>query len=166
MIFTAINDYVLDVSSSKFNPLQKIQIYPENRPPTANQAWYLYTKGVPGGFAIIFAGCVANTPSVPLCIDIPHSNATPGTAVQLYRMNGAGGTPNQHWKVQFIEHTTVCHISSALNPKLVLSVRGTKGEVHALVETDELGDNKPNQLWTPSPMPFLNWPIGAHAASK
>jgi hypothetical protein len=145
-IATQLDGFVMDVPSSNFAVHQTIQIYPLNIPPSLNQTWtivdYTDEPSLPFGFVNIYAG----DGSSRLCLDVPSGSTTPGTIVQLYPINGPGGTANQRWQIQLVADTFV-YIVSALNVGLVLDVRGGAGAAHTPIQTYTLGNQQPNQLW-------------------
>jgi hypothetical protein len=144
-IATKINQSVLDVPHSNFSKHQHIQIYPLNSPTTLNQTWTIVEAvgDLPQGYANIFAG---HEPSNHLCLDIPDSNTTPRTLIQLYPVNGPGGSKNQQWKLIPAGDNYV-YIASALDHNLVLDVRGGSGDPHTLIQIFNQGNQQPNQLW-------------------
>ena len=152
-IATKINGSLIDVPHANFAPHQHLQIYHPNNPITLNQTWTIVDNSdggvpIPPGYVNIFAG---NEPTNLLCIDIPDSLSVSRTLVQLYPVNGPGGTPNQQWKLIPVTDSYV-YIASALDNNLVLDVRGGGGADHTQVQIHALGNAQPNQLW------FLNSP--------
>jgi Ricin-type beta-trefoil lectin domain-like len=146
-IATLINGSLMDVPDSKFVAHEHVQIYPKNSPVTLNQKWTIVSSldgvPVPPGYVNIFAG---DDPSNHLCLDIPDSNTTPGTLVQLYPVDKPGGARNQQWKYISVRDNRV-YIASALNEKLVLDLRGGGATPHTLIQIYDVGDMQPNQIW-------------------
>jgi hypothetical protein len=151
-IATSINGSLMDVPDSNFVAHEHIQIYPANHPVSLNQTWTIVSDAdgvpVPPGYVNIFAG---NDPSNHLCIDIPDSNTTPRTLVQLYPIDKPGGKPNQQWKYIPVGDNQV-YIASALDNNLVLDLRGGGAAPHTLIQIYKLGDKQPNQIWYLSPV--------------
>ena len=152
-IATKINGFLMDVPHSNFAAHQQIQIYFANSPTSLNQTWTIVSHNdvpsVPDGYVIIYAG---KDPSNHLCLDVPDSDATSGTLIQLYPVNGGGaGTKNQHWKLVPGGDNYV-NIASRLNEKLVLDVVGDSGAPHTKIQIYNFGSGKPNQLWCLNPV--------------
>jgi hypothetical protein len=150
-IATKVNGNLLDVPHANFVAGQTLQIYPPNKPRSANQTWTIVSSSdgvpVPHGYVNIFCG---DELSSHLLLDVPHANTTPGTLVQLYPANQPGGTPNQQWKYISAGNNYV-YIASALNENLVLDLRGGGAAPGTPLQIWELGHLQPNQMWILNP---------------
>jgi len=150
LIQSALNHFVIDITGSNTAPITPVISYPSNGAAgTSNQQWELIP--VPGAENTYLIKTRLNG----FVLDIEGSNQSPRARIISYPMNGATGTPNQHWElVEVAKKNTVPDVNTTYLIKsqlngFVLDIEGSNQAPCTPILSYPTNGEKgtPNQQW-------------------